>query len=108
MAYASLTLYRGDDVTLGVTVLTSSGTAYNLSGCALALTVRQNTYFSPVLLQKTVTQHLSGDIGQSQFTLVPGDTNSIDDNAHYHDVKLTSAAGLITTLQYGPFYAIPK
>ena len=108
MPYASLTLYRGDDVTLGVTVLTSSGTAYNLSGCALDLNARQNTYFSTLLFNKHVTQHLSGDIGQSQFTLVPADTNGIDDSTHYHDVKLTSAAGLITTLQYGPFYVIPK
>jgi hypothetical protein len=89
-------------------VLTSSGTPYNLSGCALILTARQNTYFSPILFQKTVTQHLSGDIGLSQFTLVPADTAGVDGSAHYHDVKLNDAAGLITTEQYGPLFVIPQ
>jgi hypothetical protein len=101
MQNGSLSLVRGDDVDVGLQINNPDQTAYNLSGCALTFTARQNAFFSTVLLTKTVTQHLSNTGGTSQFSFVPADTLSMDDTTHYFDIKLTSASGKISTLMYG-------
>ncbi len=108
MQNANLSLVRGDDQDVGMTVLTASGTPYNLSGCVLAFQARQTTYFSPLILEKQASMHLDATGGLSQLTFIPADTNGIDDLDHYYDIKLQSAAGKINTLVYGIFTVQPK
>ena len=108
----NLYLQRGDDMTLGVTVMTSSGTPYNLSGCVLVLTVHQNTqYFSPPVLTETTTGHISAVGGVSQIAFAAADTSGFNDVASYYDIKLYAPGptGYVTTttLQYGQVQFYP-
>lgn len=107
MLNGTLTLVRGDDQDVGVTVTNSDGSAYNLSGCALIFTARQTNWSSPVILQKTTTGHIAAESGLSQISFASGDTIGINDLQHYYDIKLRSAVPTITTLINGPFYIVP-
>lgn len=107
MQNATLTLVRGDDQDVGVTVRNPDGSAYNLTDCTLTLTVRQNTYFSPVVLAKSVTQHLDPTNGSSQISFVPAETEGMDESTRYFDIRLT-AGGKVKTLAYGPFLVRPR
>lgn len=108
MIRADLSLVRGDDQDVGLSLAQPDGSAYNLSGCAFTFTARQDTYFSAPILTKIVTDHLDPVAGLSQLFFVPADTASLDDLTHYFDIKLTSAAGKISTLCYGDFTVKPK
>lgn len=109
MQQGNLSLVRGDDQVVGVTVLTPSGTPYNLSGCLLVFTAHQNeNYFSPSWLIETTTGHLSPVDGLSQIAFPASGTAGLDDLNHYYDIKLYSQQGTITTLIYGLFNLLPS
>ena len=108
MVSGTLSLVRGDDTDIGVTVYQSDGvTAYDLTSCAITLTVRQNTYFSQVVL--TVVGTLVDAVnGIAKFTLVPADTDNFADTPYYFDVKLLDAAAKTTTLISGTLTMQPQ
>lgn len=107
MQNANLTLARGDDQDVGLTVKNPDGSAYNLTDCTLVLTVRQNTYYSPVVLSKSVTQHLDAVAGLSQVSFVPADTDGLDDSTRFYEIRLI-AGGKTTTLVNGQFLVRPR
>lgn len=103
-----LTLVRGDDVDVGITVQNTDGTPYILSGASLTFAARTNNFYdSPIILSKVVTGHLAPESGLSTFTFTSGDTLGINDQKHYFDIKLYSAAAKTSTLMNGTLYVVP-
>ena len=103
-----LTLVRGDDVDVGVTVQNTDGTPYILSGASLTFSARSNSFYdSTVVLTKVVTGHLAPESGLSAFTFTSGDTLNINDQKHYFDIKLFSSANKTSTLMNGALYVVP-
>ena len=112
MQNGNITLVRGDSQTIGVTVLTSSGTAFNLSGYNLVFTARQTQIYSSCVLLTELTPssgHINPVSGLSQLTFASSDTQGIDDLMHFYDIKLigTGNSGTTTTLMYGNFQVLP-
>lgn len=107
MLNGTLTLVRGDDQDVGVTITNTDGSAYNLSGCSIQFTARQTNWSSPIILQKTTTGHIAAESGLSRISFASGDTFNINDMQHYYDVKLISSVPTVTTLIGGPFYVVP-
>ncbi len=108
MLNGTLTLVRGDDQDVGITLTNPDGTPYNLSGCALLFTARQTVWSSPIMFQKNTTDHLAPESGLSQISFVTADTAHINDTKHFFDLKLITAITGITTLVSGPFYVVPS
>jgi hypothetical protein len=111
MQNGNLTLVRGDDQVVGITVTTPSGTLYNLSGCTHVFQAMQNeNYFSNPWLTETTgpSGHLVSVSGLSQLVFAAADTSGLDDLNHYYSIKLYSALGTTTTLLYGTFNLIPS
>ena len=108
MLNGTLTLVRGDDQDVGVTITNTDGTPYILSGCGLTFTARRDLYNTPIILQNTVTGHLVPESGLSQFTFTSATTSNINEQKHYFDIKLTSTGGRITTLMDGFLYVVPS
>lgn len=108
MLNGTLTLVRGDDQDVGLTITNPDGSAYNLSGCALLFTAKQSTWNSPILFQKTTTGHIAPESGLSQISFVSNDTANINDLPKYFDVKLINSLTGITTLVTGPLYIVPS
>lgn len=103
-----LTLVRGDDVDVGVTILNTDGSPYILSGATLQFSANQNNFYnSPVILNKTVTGHLAPESGISSFPFTSGDTINMDDQKHFFNIKLYSSAGRTSTLMAGTLYVVP-
>lgn len=109
MQAANLNLYRGDDADVNLFVSQPDGSSYNLSGCSLTFTARQNTSESAVILTKLATGTYSGVItGLSTLSFVPSDTSGLGDQPYYYDIKLFSTGQKLTTLVYGQFSIYPK
>lgn len=108
MLNGTLTLVRGDDQDVGVTLTNPDGTPYNLSGCALLFTARQNTWSSPVMFQINTTGHIAPESGISQIPFVSSNTINVNDTKHFFDLKLINALTGITTLVSGPLFIVPS
>lgn len=93
MQTGTLTLAREDDQDVGVVVLNSDSTPYDLTGCVLVFTARHPIFNSQIVLQKTVSDHLDPTAGLSQFTFVPDDTLNLGQPSYFFTVRLLSAAG---------------
>ena len=110
MQNGNISLVRGDDTALAVTVTNSDGTCYNLSGCTLVFQANQNqNYFSPPWLnvQTGPSGHISAVSGLSQLFFSGAVTSGMDDLNHYYSIRLYSAIGTTTTLINGIFTLIP-
>lgn len=109
MQSANLSLVRGDDQDVGINVTQPDGSTYNLSGCLLTFTARQNTYNSIIVLQKVVTGSGSAALtGLATLSFTSGDTASFNDNPYFYDIRLLSTGLKTTTLVYGQFSLFPK
>ena len=108
MLQGDLYLVRGDDQDVCVAVNTPDGTPYNLSGCALIFTARDNLYFSPIVLTKVITSHIDPTNGISNFPFTTGDTASLNDTSFYYDIKLLSSSSRTITLAAGNFRVFPN
>lgn len=109
MQTGTLTLVRGDNQEISVTVLESDGSPYDLAGCSIVLTVRRSDYFSEVIspFPVTTTEHSDPESGVTKITLVPEDTAGMDANPYYFDIKLINAAEKVTTLIAGELRIVP-
>ena len=95
---ADLCWTRGDSGRLDVTVKQADGTAYNLTGATLFLTVKTalTDADSAAVIRKEVTSHDNAAGGISQFILVPVDNATA--GTRYYDVQLKTADERIYTL----------
>ncbi len=104
---ATLSLVRGDDISLGLTVVNPDGSAYNLVGCTLTITARRDTYFSTIIFQKSVSIFADAASGVASIDFVPADTVNMDDAPYYFDVKLLDSSAKTTTLSAGVLSIVP-
>jgi hypothetical protein len=95
---ADLTWTRGDSGRLDVVVKQADGTAYNLTGATLFLTVKNalTDADSAAAIRKEVTAHDNAVGGISQFILVPADNATA--GTRYYDVQLKTTDERIYTL----------
>ncbi len=105
----TLTLVRGDDQNLAVTVQNPDGTPYDLTDCTLTFTARVGTYFGEIVPTYPIvtTVHADPTAGLSQIAFTPENTINMGSDPYFFDIKLTSAADLISTLDYGALLIVP-
>ena len=103
-----LSLVRGDDQEIGITVNNSDGTPYNLSGSSLILTARGSEYFSDIIFQSSGDSHISPESGISEIALSSTVTASGGNKKYYFDVKLLDTGNKITTLMAGDLLFYPR
>ena len=95
---ADLTWTRGDSGRLDVTVKQADGTAYDLTGSTLFLTVKNalTDADSAAVIRKEVTSHDSAAGGLSHFDLLTSDNATA--GSRYYDVQLKTSTNAIYTL----------
>jgi hypothetical protein len=89
---------RGDSGRLDVTVTQSDGTAYDLTGCTLFLTVKNalTDADSAAVIRKEVTAHDAPLAGESHFEILT--TDNATAGVRFYDVQLKDSANKIFTL----------
>ena len=96
---ADLTWTRGDSGRLDVVVKQSDGTAYNLTGATLFLTVKTLLTDSDSLagvIRKEVTAHDNAAGGLSHFAITTADNATAA--TRFYDVQLKDSTGSVYTL----------
>jgi hypothetical protein len=93
-----LTWTRGDSGRLDVTVKESDGTAYDLTGATLFLTVKNalTDADSDAVIRKEVTSHDDAEEGESHFDLLT--TDNATAGTRFYDVQLKTSDSKIFTL----------
>jgi hypothetical protein len=93
-----LTWTRGDSGRLDVTVKESDGTAYDLTGATLFLTVKNalTDADSAAVIRKEVTSHDDAEAGESHFDLLT--TDNATAATRFYDVQLKTSDAKIFTL----------
>jgi hypothetical protein len=96
-------IYRGDDYTLSVEVKDADGNAYDLTGCTLFHTVKENESDSDddAVIKSDVTTHTDPTNGESEIDVPDTDTDDLTPGDYYYDVQLKDASGNIYTLEKG-------
>jgi len=89
---------RGDSGRLDVTVTQSDGTAYDLTGATLFLTVKNSLTDadSAAVIRKEVTTHDAPEAGESHFDLAT--TDNATAGVRFYDVQLKDSTNKIFTL----------
>lgn len=95
---ADLCWTRGDSGRLDVTVKDADGTAYDLTGATLFLTVKTALAVadSSATIRKEVTSHDDAAEGESHFDLLT--TDNATAGTYYYDVQLKTSDSKIYTL----------
>jgi len=79
MSSNEISMYRGNDKTISLTVKSGSGSAYNLTGCTVTMLVKKDIkdLDAEAVITKTgiLTQAINGIV---EFYLVPSDTENLD------------------------------
>ena len=104
---ADLTWTRGDSGRLDVTVTQSDGTAYNLTGATLFLTVKNalTDADSAAVIRKEVTAHDAATSGESHFDLLT--TDNATNGRRFYDVQLKDSTAKIFTL-FGGLWTVTQ
>jgi hypothetical protein len=95
---ADLCWTRGDSGRLDVTVTQSDGTAYDLSGATLFLTVKNSLADtdSVAVIRKEVAAHDNATAGESHFEILT--TDNATAGVRFYDVQLKDSDNKIFTL----------
>jgi len=95
---ADLCWTRGDSGRLDVTVTQSDGTAYDLTGSTLFLTVKNALADADSLavIRKEVTSHDGAEAGESHFEILT--TDNATAGTRFYDVQLVTDLGDVFTL----------
>jgi hypothetical protein len=95
---ADLCWTRGDSGRLDVTVTQSDGTAYDLTGATLFLTVKNalTDADSAAVIRKEVTSHDAPLAGESHFEIAT--TDNATAGVRFYDVQLKDSTNKIFTL----------
>ena len=91
---ADLRWTRGDSGRLDVTVTQADGTAYDITGATLFLTVKNAD--SAAAIRKEVTAHDDATAGESHFDLLT--TDNATSATRYYDVQLKTSDNKVYTL----------
>jgi hypothetical protein len=95
---ADLCWTRGDSGRLDVSVKQADGTAYDLTGATLFLTVKTalTDADSAAVIRKEVTAHDDATAGESHFDLLT--TDNATAGTRYYDVQLKTSDNKVYTL----------
>jgi hypothetical protein len=95
---ADLCWTRGDSGRLDVTVTQSGGTAYDLAGATLFLTVKNalTDADSAAVIRKEVTTHDDATAGESHFDILT--TDNATAGVRFYDVQLKDSTNRVYTL----------
>ena len=104
---ADLCWTRGDSGRLDVSVTQSDGTAYDLTGATLFLTVKNalTDADSAAVIRKEVTAHDDATGGESHFDLLT--TDNATNARRFYDVQLKDSATKIFTL-FGGLWTVTQ
>lgn len=93
-------MYRGDTKTITVTV-TANGSAYNLTGAALVMTVRKYDD-GPVVFSNTMTiKDAAGGI--AELTIPSATSAAFPVGSFVYDIELTTSDGKVYTIVKSTF-----
>lgn len=98
----SLNIFRGDDVTIKVTVKDSDGNAIDITGYTFWLTAKkqEDDTDANAVMQKEVTSHTDEENGKTAIELSNSDTD-VDVESYYYDIQMKDDSDKITTLVKG-------
>ena len=101
---AKLSILRGDNYTLTVTVTNTSGTAFDLTGYKAFFTAVANLDVTTITvldssasIQQTISSIPTPTAGIIVFNFSPTDTNILP-GTYFYDVQIESVAGAVTTI----------
>lgn len=97
---SKISLYRGDSHSVVVTVTSDGSTPVNLTGGSAKLSVRKTG--STYLIQVTGTLS-APTLGQTTFTFLPADTQTLTPGGYTYDVQVTLSGGSVYTPLLGVF-----
>ena len=103
-----ITMYRGDNRTLQVTVKDADGVAVGLTNYTAKFTVRTKPDTDTVTIAKTTTLAAEIDItdptnGILEIYIVPADTKDLTPRSYDYDVEITSATSIVSTVVKSTF-----
>ena len=102
---------KGDTTTIQITLKDSTGTAINITGYTIWLTIKpvfNTSDTSPVpTIQKKATAFTDPTNGTHLYTLTNTDT-SISTGAYVYDIQVKDVSGTITTPIVGDFEVLPE
>jgi hypothetical protein len=105
----NFSMYQGDDVRLGVTLVDAAGLPVSLVGATLKWGIAKKAIDGVPLLLKTIGSGitvLDAVGGSFEVALTPSDTQSLVGD-YYHEVELTDAASKRLTVLTGKVQIAP-
>ena len=91
-----LTIFRGDDVELELTIQNDDGTAVNITGCTIAFSAQQQDETAIVLSAET-SVHTVPLEGKTVLTIPHSQTEAATPGIYIGDVRMRDTAGKYTT-----------
>jgi hypothetical protein len=101
----TITVIRGDDVTLNVAFKDNDGNSIDITGYTVFFTVKDNLATSDdagALIAKTVTSHSLPSQGQTIINLSNTDTN-LPEGIYHYDFQTKDIADKISSTERGVF-----
>jgi len=100
----NILIYRGDDEAFKLTFTDSAGSAVDITGYTVWMTVKTNETDTDAnaQIQKKVTSHTNASGGISQVDMTDDDTD-ISIGTYYYDIQIKDGSGLITTILKAKF-----
>lgn len=101
---ANIIIDSGDDETIILTREDQNGNTKDISGYEFWLTVKDdyNQSDSNAVIQKNVTSHTDPTNGETEFNIVPGDTDDLAGSYRF-DIQEETDSSTINTLVAGRF-----
>jgi hypothetical protein len=90
MSAANISITKGDDTAINLTVTHSTGAPFDLTGCSLRLRIRRS-FNSTDTLTKLVTTYDNPQSGSASFGLTTADTAALDTRAYVYKIELIDA-----------------
>lgn len=100
----TITIIRGDDQSLDLTIKNADGSAFNLTDCTVYFTVKKRFHDSDTdaIIKKDVTVHTNAAGGLTTVELTKTDT-TIDARKYLWDIQVKDSSDKIFSVVYGDF-----
>lgn len=102
-----ISIVQGDDKVLTFSFKNSTGTAYDLTGCTIFVTVKRNVEDADSILINTTLASSAPATGVATWTLVPADTKYML-GLYKMDIQIKTAAGKINTVLRDDFQVLDE
>lgn len=104
----NLSAYMGDTKTINLTVKDSAGSAVDITGATVWMTIKNKVGDSDAdaLVQKEVTSHADPTEGETQIVITSDDTQELRAGTFKYDIQIKLASGVVSTLFFGDYQLI--